>query len=110
MFTAIDALLVGIPLLFSATILAAMHWFPWHSGTRPLGRVAAYTAGTLVVVGVPVLTMLIAALFGLHRTEWFWAAFLIANTLVSGGTVSLAYWIDSRRAVTLEDGHAARRS
>lgn len=110
MFTAIDALLFGLPLLFSSITLAAMHWFPWHNGARPLDRVPAYAAGTLVVVGVPVLTMLLAASLGLHRLEWFWAALFTANSLVSGGTVSLAYWIDSRRAVTLEDGHAARRS
>lgn len=109
MFTAIDVLIFVLPLVFSAITLAAMHWFPWHSGTRPLGRVAAYTAGTTVVVGVPVLTMLLAAVLGIHRLEWFWAALLVANTAVSGGTVSLAYWIDSRRALTLEDDHAARR-
>ena len=110
MFAAIDALLFGLPLLFSSITLAALHWFPWHNGARPLGRVAAYAAGTAVVVGVPVLTMLTAATLGYHRLEWFWAVLLVANTLVSGGTVRLAYWIDSRRAVTLEDGHAAHRN
>ena len=109
MFTAIDVLMFALPLAFSATALAAMHWFPWHSGTRPLGRVAAYTAGATVVVGVPVLTMLLAAVLGIHRLEWFWATLLVANTAVSGVTVNLAYWIDSRRALTLEDDHAERR-
>ncbi len=109
MFKPVDILLFVLPLLFSAITLAALHWFPWYSGTRPLSRVAAYTAGTSVVVGVPVVTMLLAASLGIHRLEWFWAALLVANTAVSGGTVSLAYWIDSRRALTLEDGHAPRR-
>jgi hypothetical protein len=110
MFEAIDVLLFVLPLLISALSLAAMHWFPWHGGARPLGRIAAYSAGTTVVVGVPVLTMLLAATLGMHRLEWFWATLLVANTAVSGGTVSLAYWIDSRRALTLEDDRAASRS
>lgn len=106
----VDALLLILPPVFSAATLAAMHWFPWNGGVEPLDRVKAYTAGTLVVVGVPVITMLIAAFLGLDRGQLFWAALLVVNTLVSGGTVSLAYWIDSKRALTLEDSHAKRRS
>lgn len=109
MFAAIDVLLFVLPILFSVVSLAALHWFPWYSGARPLGRVAAYAAGTAVVVGVPVLTMIVVAALGIHRLEWFWATLLVVNTAFSGGTVSLAHWIDSRRALTLEDGRAARR-
>lgn len=110
MFEAIDLLLFVLPLLFSVVTLAAMHWFPWHNGTQQLGRVAAYTAGTIVTIGVPALTMLLAASFGLRYSEIFWAAFLVVNALVSGGTVRVAYWIDSRRALSLEDAHATRRN
>ena len=109
MFEPIDALLCLLPLLISALSLAVIHWFPWHGGARPLGRIAAYSAGTAIVVGVPVVTMLVAAYLGQHRLEWFWIGLLLTNTAVSGGTVSLAYWIDSRRALTLEDEHAAKR-
>lgn len=109
MFGPIDVLLFVVPLLISASALAALHWFPWHNGTRPLGRLAAYTVGTSVVVGVPVTTMLVAAGLGEHRLEWFWAALLLANSAVSGATVGIAHWIDARSALTLEDGHATRR-
>ena len=109
MFETSDVLLFVLPILFSVVSLAALHWFPWHSGARPLGRVAAYAVGTAVVVGVPVLTMLVVAALGIHRLEWFWATLLVANAAFGGGTVCLAYWIDSRRALTLEDGRAARR-
>jgi protein-S-isoprenylcysteine O-methyltransferase Ste14 len=46
MFETSDVLLFVLPILFSVVSLAALHWFPWHSGARPLGRVAAYAAGT----------------------------------------------------------------
>lgn len=91
----------------SSLALAALHWFPWHGGARPLARVDAYAVGTLVVVGVPVATMLLTAALGIVYGQLFWAALLAANVAVSGATVRLAYWIDSRKALTLEDAHAA---
>ena len=110
MLAAIDLLLFGLPLLFSAVSLFALHWFPWHGGARPLSRTDAYTIGTLIVVGLPVLTMLLGALLGQLRGQVFWAVLLLANMAVSGATVHLAYWIDSRRALTLEDRHATGRN
>jgi hypothetical protein len=86
-------------------LLAALHWYPW----RGLSRVAAYALGTCVTVGVPVLTMLAAALLETGYSELTWAAFLVANTIVCGATVQLAYLVDSRRPLTLEDKHAAAR-
>lgn len=101
-------LFVG-PLVASATLLAALHWFPWNRGARPLTRIAAYTVGTLVIVGVPVLAMLLAV--GLQRPqgELFWVALLVANTGISGLTVKICYYVDAGRALTLEDAAHERR-
>ncbi len=74
-----------------------------------LTRIEAYTAGTLVTVGVPALTMLLAAAVGMPQGELFWAALLTANAVVSGLTVKAAYWYDSRRAITRQDVHDARK-
>lgn len=87
-----------------------MHWFPWNGGAQQLTRLEAYTRGTAVIIGVPIVAMLIAYFSGINRNELFWAVLLIINTLVSGMTVSLAYWIDSKRTLTLEDDHAAKRN
>lgn len=103
-----DLVVFGAPLGVSAITLAALHWFPWHGGAKPLDRLSAYSAGTLVVVGVPVTAMLLTAALGLMHGQLFWALLMIANMLVSGATVHLAYWIDSRRALTLEDAHHAQ--
>jgi hypothetical protein len=105
MYSPTQLLFFGVPLSFSAVLLAALHWYPW----RDLSRVAAYAVGTCVTVGVPVLTMLAAALVGTSYDELVWAAFLVANTVVCGATVQLAYLVDSRRPLTLEDKHAATR-
>jgi hypothetical protein len=63
-----------------------------------------------VTVGVPVVTMLLAAALGLAYGPLFWAALLVANTVASGVSVSLAYWVDEQRAVTLDDVSEARRA
>lgn len=98
-----DILLFAFPLCTSALLLAALHWLPWNGGAKELDRITAYTVGTSVVVGVPVLTMVLAAALQLNRNELFWAAMLLTNMLVSGGTVKLCYWIDSTRTVTLDE-------
>ncbi len=104
-----DLVVFGVPSVMSAITLAALHWFPWHgSGALALKRTDAYAMGTLVVVGVPVAAMLLTASLGIVYGQVFWAAVLMANVLVSGATVHLAYWIDSRRALTLEDAHHAQ--
>lgn len=104
-----DIVVFCTPGVLSSLTLAALHWFPWHGrGYASLSRIAAYTMGTLVVVGVPVATMLLTATLGIVYGQVFWAAVLVANMLVSGATVHLAYWIDSRRALTLEDAHHAQ--
>ncbi len=101
-----DIVVFCAPLVASAVTLSAMHWFPWHGGAKPLSRTSAYAMGTLITTGVPVTAMLLTAALGLFYGQLFWASLLAANVLVSGATVHLAYWIDSRRALTLEDAHA----
>ncbi len=103
-----DLLFFITPPLFSAVALAALHWFPWRNGAADLTRLEAYTAGTLIVVGVPVASMLLA--YAMDRTygELFWALLLIANTVASGVTVQVAYWYDGRRAIDHADVHHAR--
>lgn len=103
-----DLLMFAAPLVFSALALACMHWFPWRSGASMLTRIEAYTAGTLVTVGVPVGAMLTAAMLGLRYSELFWAALLTANTVVSGLTVKACYWYDGKRAINQQDVHDAR--
>jgi len=98
-----DLLLFSIPVGLSMTTLATMHWYPWNKGTRPLKRVAAYTMGTVVVVGYPVATMFVANALKMSHGEVFWALLLIANVVLSGITVNVAYWIDGNRAVSLEE-------
>jgi hypothetical protein len=94
-----DLVVFAAPQVVSATTLSAMHWFPWHGGQRKPGRVAAYAMGTAVTMGVPVATMLLTVATGNQYGTLFWAALIVANTLVSGATVAVAYWIDSRRPV-----------
>lgn len=105
----LDLLLFAAPLFISALTLALMHWFPWKDGFDVLTRIEAYAAGTLVTVGVPVLTMLIAAAVGVQQGELFWAALLTVNATVSGATVKLAYWYDGKRAISHEDVRNARK-
>lgn len=102
-----DLLMFAAPLLISALALAWMHWFPWKSGAEMLSRLEAYAAGTLVTVGVPVVTMLTVAMLGLHYGELFWAGLLAANTAVSGATVKACYWYDGKRAIGRQDVHDA---
>ncbi len=102
-----SALLFGVPIILSATTLAALHWYPWNRGTEPLNRTTAYALGTAVVVGYPVVSMVVAASLGLPHGELFWAALLIVNALASGATVNTAYWIDGNKAMTLDDAQAA---
>lgn len=104
-----DLLLFAAPLTVSALTLALMHWFPWKDGMDVLSRIEAYTAGTLVTVGVPVAAMLIAAAVGLNQGELFWATLLTVNAAVSGATVAAAYWYDGKRAITRQDVHDARK-
>ena len=101
-----DLLLFVAPLGASATTLAAMHWFP---GAQQLERTTAYAVGTIATVGIPAATMLLAAALGFARDELFWASLLLVNALVSGATVNLAYWIDSKLPITL-DKVASERS
>lgn len=101
-----DILTFTISPAVSALSLAAAHWFPWHGGARQLRRTTAYAIGTSVVVGVPVLTMIVTWLLGVMYDQLFWAALLVVNAAVSGATVNIAYWIDGRRAVTVEDVYA----
>lgn len=105
-----DILLFGTPLVTSALSLGLMHWLPWNGGAKELERPTAYALGTIVTVGVPAMTMLVAHALGMARTELFWASLLIINALVSGATVNIAYWVDSGRAITLDEvqGNAAR--
>lgn len=104
-----EAVLFATPVALSITTLSAAHWFPWHWGAKPLDRLTAYTVGTSVVVGYPVLAMLLAVATGQHIGTLFWALLLIANTVASGATVQVAYWIDSRKAVGLEGTNNATR-
>lgn len=98
-----DVLLFCAPIGASSLSLALMHWLPWKDGVESLERTTAYALGTIVTVGVPAATMLLAYALGLHKSELFWASLLVVNALVSGGTVKTAYWIDGKRPITLED-------
>lgn len=98
-----DALLFVTPLAVSALSLTAMHFFPWHRGAKPLARTTAYALGTLATVGIPALTMLLAAVLSMPQGELFWAALLLCNALVSGGAVNFCYWIDASRAISLDE-------
>ncbi len=100
-----SALLFGVSIALSVTTLAAMHWYPWNRGTAPLARTTAYAMGTSIVVGFPVIAILIASALGLQYSQLVWAALLVANTAVSGATVKTAYWIDSAKAITLDEAH-----
>jgi hypothetical protein len=108
-----DILVFVTPPVMSSLALAAAHWFPYHGGTKVIQRPTAYAVGTAIVVGVPVVTMLLCEALGQQYSQLFWAALLVVNTAVSGATVNLAYWIDSRLAVSLDDvaeaGHATQR-
>lgn len=102
-----DALLFVAPLCASAVTLAAMHWFP---GAKELEKPQAYALGTLVTVGVPAVTMLLAEVLALPQGGLFWAAFLLMNALVSGFTVNGCYWLDSKRAISLDEVADAARA
>lgn len=98
-----DVLLFGVPLALSASSLAAMHWYPWRGeGNLRLTRVEAYSMGTLVVVGLPVAAMGLSIAMQIVVSLWFWMALLVANMLVGGATVSVAYWVDEKRPLGLE--------
>jgi hypothetical protein len=105
-----DAVVFLAPPVASTVTLAALHWFPWHGGIRPLSRVVAYALGTGVTVGVPVITMVLTAALGLAYGSLFWAALLLANAFISGAAVGMAYWIDGHRALTLDDWSEAHRA
>lgn len=98
-----DMLLFAAPLAFSAASLTALHFLPWHGGAKPLARTTAYAIGTVVTVGVPALTMILAAMLDLHHGELFWAALMLVNALTSGAAVNVCYWIDASRAITLDE-------
>jgi hypothetical protein len=108
-----DMLAFATPVALTSLSLATAHWFPWHGGTKIIRRPTAYAIGTAIVVGVPVVTMLLCEALGRQYSQLFWAALLTANVAVGGATVNLAYWIDSRLAVSLDDvaeaGHATQR-
>jgi hypothetical protein len=98
-----DVLLFCTPLGASAVSLGLLHWFPWKGGVDMLERTTAYALGTIVTVGFPAATMLLAAALAMHKGEVFWACLLLVNALVSGAAVNLAYWIDSKRPITLDE-------
>lgn len=102
-----DALVFCAPPLASATALLAMHWFLGALSQPPVVR---YSAGTLITVGVPATAMVLVATLGLSYGELFWAALLLANAGVSGLAVGVAYWIDARRPVSLDDVSKARHA
>ena len=98
-----DILLFGVPVALSMSTLAALHFYPWNKGTRPLKRTTAYTIGTAVVVGLPVAAMFAAMGLDKPQNEAFWALLLIVNTVASGATVHACYWVDDNRAVTPQE-------
>lgn len=98
-----DVLLFCAPLAASSLALGLLHWFPWNGGVANLQRTTAYALGAMVTVGFPAATMLLAGALGMHKGEVFWACLLVMNALVSGATVNIAYWIDSKKPITLED-------
>lgn len=102
-----DLLLFGAPLVVSSLALGLMHWYPYRNGVQSLARTTAYALGTSVTVGVPAMAMLVAHALGMAQGELFWVALVVANTLVSGATVHLAYWIDSHRAISLDEARHA---
>lgn len=106
-----NALLFGATHVVSALALTTAHYFPWLPNRGELDRVTAYAIGTAVVVGMPVVTMMLAYLTGNHRSELFWVALLLINTLVCGATVRLAYWIDDQRIkpISLDEARSERR-
>jgi hypothetical protein len=98
-----DVVLFCTPLGASVVSLGLLHWFPWKGGVDVLERTTAYALGTIVTVGFPAATMLLAAALAMHKSEVFWACLLLVNALISGATVNLAYWIDSKRPITLDE-------
>ena len=98
----VRTLVVFLVLALTALTLANLHWFPWP--TR-LKRVEAYALGVAVLLGVPIGAMVITHAAGLVYGQLFWAGLLVANAAVGGGTVIVAYAIDKRRPVNLEDVH-----
>lgn len=93
------AIVIGV-LLLSAVMLGLLHWFPW---SQRLKRVEAYTVGVGVLLGIPVATMVLTHAAGLDYGQLFWAGLLAGNAAVSGATVRLAYAIDKRGPINLED-------
>jgi hypothetical protein len=93
---------VFLVLALSALSLSTLHWFPWP--TR-LKRIEAYALGVVVLLGVPVGAMVITHAAGLMYGQLFWAGLLVANAIVGGTTVILAYAVDKRRPLNLEDVH-----
>ncbi len=87
-------------LSLTALSLSTLHWFPWS--TR-LKRVDAFVVGVAVLLGVPIGAMVITHAAGLAYGQLFWAGLLVANAVVGGTTVVLAYAIDRRRPMNLED-------
>ncbi len=95
-------IVVGCVLAFSALALSLLHWFPWPK--RPACG-EAYALGTAVLVGAPVATMVLTHAAGQALGQLFWAGLLVANAVIGGATLLLAYGIDKRRPVNLEDVH-----
>lgn len=94
----------------TALLMFATHWYPWHNGTRRRpDRLTAYTIGAIGLIGIPVLAMAITEALDIHPPVRTWIELLILNTIAAGAATHLAYWIDGRRALTLEDTHAQPR-
>ena len=103
-----DVLTAVSPLLTSAVPTAALHWF---TGAQQQQHIVLYARGTGVPGGVPAAPMIVTAALGRQYGHVFWAVLLIANALVSGATVGVAYWIDAQHhALTLDDVAEARHA
>lgn len=92
----------AVVLALTALTLGNLHWYPWP---QRLKRVEAYTVGVAVLLGYPIAAMVLTHVAGLAYGQLFWAGLLLANALAGGATVRLAYAIDKRRPINLEDTH-----
>lgn len=79
---------IAIPAILAAFIILFLHWFPWHllRGEK-LGRLTAYTLGTVVIVGVTCATY---AVLGYVQAAWI----LIAVAMAAGVATLAAYFVD----------------
>lgn len=82
-----------IPLTVTAIVVAlllfSLHWFPWalllNGGA--LHRLAAYTMGVAVILGVPTLAHQVAPMSAPNEVVWLFLA-----SGAAGGAATLAAW------------------